>query len=123
MSPRAADYASKLAMMLRHMTFEREAAYTKLLEAVCAALLDHLDQRVRLGLPVRMVNGTPLVEPYLRDAAFVLGATWELPRMERFAQPDKLAGYAFRTAEWLRPVLEAHGLAWRWARAEERQVA
>ncbi len=59
----------------------------------------------------------------MRDAAFVLGAVWESPRMERFAQPDKLAGYASRTGEWLRPVLETHGLTWRWPRPEERQVA
>ena len=121
--PRDASYASKLAMMLRHLTFDREAANTQLLEAVCAALLDHLAQRARLGLPVRIINGAPLVEPYLRDAAFVLGAVWEAPRMARFAHADKLEGYAFRTAEWLKPVLETYGLAWPWSATEQRQVA
>ena len=89
---------------------------------MCAALLDHQARRARLGLPVRLINGAPLVEPELRDAAFVLGAVLDRSRMARFARPDRLEGYAFRTAEWLRPLLETHGHPWPWS-GTERHVA
>jgi hypothetical protein len=121
--PQDASNANKLAMMLRHLSFDPEAADTGLLDAVCAALLDHLACRARLGLPVRMINGSPLLEPELRDAAFVLGASWDRPRMARFARPDMVEGYACRTAEWLRPVLETYGCTWPWHDPDERQVA
>jgi hypothetical protein len=121
--PREASHASKLAMMLGHLTFEREASDDALLSDVCAALLDHSARRARLGEPVRMISGTPLLEPQLRDAAFVLGALWDAPRIQRFARSDRLEGYACRTAEWLRPVVETHGMAWRWPDAQQRQAA
>ncbi len=120
--PREASHANKLAMMLHQLSFEREAANAELLDGVCAALLDHQARRARLGLPVRMINGAPLVEPELRDAAFVLGAVWDGARMERFVRPERLEGYAFRTAEWLRPLLETHGYPWPWHDAD-RHVA
>ena len=116
--PREASHASKLALMLGHLTFDREATNDALLGDVCAALLDHSARRARLGEPVRMIAGTPLLEPQLRDAAFVLGALWDAPRIERFARSDMLEGYAGRTAEWLRPVVETHGMAWRWSGGE-----
>jgi hypothetical protein len=121
--PRDASHASKLALMLGHLTFDREAADHELLDDVCAALLDHLARRARVGLPVRMIDGAPLLEPGLRDAAFVLGALWDAPRMRRFARDDALASYAVRTADWLRPVLDTHGLRWAWQGQEQRQVA
>jgi hypothetical protein len=120
--PREASHASKLAIMLLHLGFEREAANDKLLDDTCAALLDHLARRARLGLPVRMIKDAPLVEPSLRDAAYVLGAVWDAQRMERYVPREMLERYAVRTAEWLRPVLETHGVQWRWTDAE-RQVA
>jgi hypothetical protein len=121
--PRDVSHASKLALMLHHLTFDRETADEQLLGDVCAALLDHLARRARVGLPVRMINGTPLLEPGLRDAAFVLGALWDAPRMRRYVRDEALAGYADRTVDWLRPVLDTHGLRWAWHGAEQRQVA
>ncbi|HUA51340.1 MAG TPA: hypothetical protein VMB81_04210 [Candidatus Sulfotelmatobacter sp.] len=121
--PRDASHAHKLAIMLHHLGFDRDAADARLLDDVCAALLDHLACRARVGLPVRMINDKPLLEPGLRDAAFVLGALLDRPRMARFAPPDVLEGYAFRTAEWLRPLLETHGYRWPWTGTENRQVA
>jgi hypothetical protein len=118
--PRDASHAHKLAIMLHHLGFDRETSDAELLDAVCAALLDHLARRARLGLPVRMINGSPLLEPELRDAAYVLGAVWDPPRMGLIARPDLLEGYAFRSAEWLRPLLETHGFRWPW---DQRQVA
>ena len=120
--PREASHARKLAMMLHHLGFEGEAASRQLLDDVCAALLDHQARRARVGLPVRQINGAPLVEPELRDAAFVLGTVLDGTRMQRFARPDRLEGYAFRTAEWLRPLLETHGHSWPWAESD-RHVA
>jgi hypothetical protein len=121
--PRDANHASKLALMLRHLTFDQETAAPRLLEDVCAALLDHLARRARLGLPVRVIRGSPLLEPALRDAAFVLGAVWDMPRMRRFLRDDAMAAYGERTVDWLRPVLETHGLRWPWPEADQRQVA
>jgi len=125
--PRDASHASKLALMLCHLTFETEAANTRLLEDVCAALLDDLAHKAHLGLPVRVIHGSPLLEPSLRDAAYVLGAVWDAPRMRRFLHDDAMAAYGFRTADWLRPVLETHGLRWPWLTSaqsgEQRQVA
>jgi hypothetical protein len=121
--PRDANHASKLALMLRHLSFDQEAADTDLLDAVCAALLDDLARRARLGLPVRVIHGSPLLEPSLRDAAFVLGAAWDAPRMRRFLRDDAMVEYCCRTADWLRPVLETRGLRWPWPDAEQRQVA
>jgi hypothetical protein len=121
--PRDASHAHKLAIMLHHLGFDRDAADMRLLDDVCAALLDHLACRARVGLPVRTINGKPLLEPGLRDAAFVLGTLLDRPRMARFAPPDRLEGYAFRTAEWLRPLIETHGYRWPWTGAEHRQVA
>jgi hypothetical protein len=121
--PREASHASKLALMLEHLTFDLEATDDVLLGDVCAALLDHLARRAHVGLPVRVIAGSPLLEPQLRDAAFVLGAIWDAPRIERFARSDMLEGYACRTAEWLRPVVETHQLAWKWPDTAPRQVA
>ncbi len=121
--PRDASHANKLAMMLGHLGFERDAENARLLDDVCAALLDHQARRAHAGLPTRMINDRPLVEPGLRDAAFVLGALWDAPRMERYARPDALEDYACRTAEWLRPLVETHGLDWRWRNADGRRVA
>jgi len=121
--PRDVSHASKLALMLNHLTFDRETANTKLLEDVCAALLDDVARRARVGLPARVIDGSPLLEPALRDAAFVIGAVWDAPRMRRFARDETLEAFARRTDGWLRPVLETHGLPWRWQAAEQRQVA
>lgn len=121
--PREASHANKLALMLGHLSYDHEAHNDALLSDVCAALLDHLARRAHVGMPVRMIAGTPLLEPHLRDAAFVLGAIWDTPRIARFARADMVEGYAFRTAEWLRPVLETHGLAWPWHDTAQRQVA
>jgi len=125
--PRDASHASKLALMLCHLTFDQEAADTGLLDDVCAALLDDLARRARVGLPVRVIHGSPLLEPSLRDAAFVLGAVWDAPRMRRYLRDDAMAVYGFRTVDWLRPVLETHGMRWPWPGSvqsgEHRQVA
>jgi hypothetical protein len=121
--PREASHARKLALMLGHLTFDHEARDDSLLGDVCAALLDHQARRARVGLPVRRIDGSPVVEPELRDAAFVLGAIWDPPRIERFARADRLDGCAVRTADWLRPVVETHGLAWRWDESRARRVA
>jgi len=121
--PRDASHAHKLAIMLHHLGFDRDAADARLLDDVCAALLDHAARRTRVGLPVRMIDDRPLLEPELRNAAFVLGALLDGPRMARFARPDLLEGYAFSTAEWLRPLVETHGYRWPWTDAGDRQVA
>jgi hypothetical protein len=121
--PRDASHAHKLAMMLHHLGFDQQTSDAKLLDGVCAALLDHQARRARVGLPVRLINGSPLLEPELRDAAYVLGALWDAPRMGRVAPPDMIEGYAFRTAEWLRPLLETHGVRWPWTSSDHRQVA
>jgi hypothetical protein len=118
--PRDVSHASKLALMLNHLSFDREASNMKLLEDVCAALLDDVARRARVGLPARVIHGSPLLEPSLRDAAFVIGAVWDAPRMRRFARDEALEALALRTDGWLRPVLETHGLSWPW---QERQVA
>ncbi len=120
--PREASHAGKLAMMLHHLGFEQDAVQPKLIDDVCAALLDHQARRARRGLPVRMINGAPLVEPELRDAAFVLGAALDGSRIARYARPDRLESYAFSTAEWLRPLLETHGYRWP-ATDDDRHVA
>lgn len=121
--PREASLAHKLAFVLQHLTFDREATNAKLLDDVCAALLDEHARRARLGLPTRMIRGSPLVEPDLRDAAHVMGYVWDAERMARFTRPETIATYAHRTAGWLRPVLETHGCRWPWRVESERQVA
>jgi hypothetical protein len=121
--PRDVSHASKLALMLHHLGFDRKAAHDKLFDDVCAALLDDLAHRARVGLPARVINGSPLLEPSLRDAAFVIGAVWDAHHMQRFARDEAIAAQAKRTDEWLRPVLETHGLRWPWSGEPHRHVA
>src|SRR5258708_13272118 len=101
--PRDASHARKLAIMLHHLSYDEEASDRTLLEDVCAASLDHLARRARVGLPVRMIKGEPLIEPDLRDAAMVMGAVWDAPRMARFARPAAMESYAHPTRPSLPP--------------------
>jgi hypothetical protein len=126
--PRSISHAGKLAVLLRHMQMDDVAAQRNLLEDIAAGLLVDYAKRARDGLPVRMIDGSPMTEPDLRDAAYVVAWLTEPAHVERMVPRSMVDGYAARSEAWLRPVLDRYGLSWPWAGRRpiampERQVA
>lgn len=126
--PRTISHSGKLAVLLHHMQMADVAAQRELLDDITSALLVNYAERARIGLPVRMIDGAPMTELDLRDAAYVIAWLTEPEHVERIVSRRAIDEYAARTERWLRPVLEGHGYRWVWSldrlrRIPERAVA
>ena len=127
--PRGIPHAAKLAVLLRHMQMDDVAAQRNLMEDIAAGLLANYAERARIGLPVRMIQGSPMTEPDLRDAAYVVAWLTEAAHVERMVSRAAIDEYAARCERWLRPILESNHYRWPWTlerrrpRVVERQVA